>query len=639
MAAPPETYREGFTAKTVLGALFITLFMLPGGMYLGLVAGMGVGEAAEWVTIVLFAEVARRSYKPLTKQEIYVLYYIAASLTSAVSLERGLAGGPFSNLIWSAYFLQSAPAQPIAGQIPNWAVPPLGSEALLQRELWHPAWFTPIIVLVALEFCNRLSWMGLGYVLFRVTSDVEKLPFPFAPVAASGATALAEAGSETWRWRVFSAGAVVGMLFGLVYIGLPIFTNTLFGSSVQIFPIPFADYTTAIENVLPGAVVGISFSLGAALFGMILPFEIVLGSTVASVLSMIVINPILVRSGMMPHYQPGSNAFLVKLTSDLDFWLSIGIGLNLAVAVLGIVFVVRAFRGFRSKRRQMDFAPPPGRGDWPIWTAIAAYVVATGTLIILAHKLVPGFPLWILLFFGIIWTPLNSYVSARMIGLTGRGIAFPYLKEASVVASGYRSADIWFAPMPIQDHGWAAQRFREVQLTGTKFTSILKAELLMIPLVLIASFIFWAFFWNANPLPSSQFPYANRFWPFHAQMQSVMMQVNAEEGGWFKSAIKPTLIASGLAGGLGLFGVLSVFKVPALFFYGFVGGIAAFPAITVPQLLGAWFGKRMARKFGAEKWRDYAPVIFAGFACGSGLVAMFSISAALVAKAVQKLPY
>ena len=52
----PEEFQEGFTLRTVIGALFIALFMLPGGMYLGLVAGQGVGEAAEWVTIVLFAE-------------------------------------------------------------------------------------------------------------------------------------------------------------------------------------------------------------------------------------------------------------------------------------------------------------------------------------------------------------------------------------------------------------------------------------------------------------------------------------------------------------------------------------------------------------------------------------------------------
>src|SRR5687767_15504487 len=98
VAQPAPEFQEGFTAKTVVGAIFIALFMLPGGIYLGLVAGQGVGEAAEWVTIVLFAEVARRSFQPLRKQEIYILFYIAASLTAVISAERGLGGGPFSHL-------------------------------------------------------------------------------------------------------------------------------------------------------------------------------------------------------------------------------------------------------------------------------------------------------------------------------------------------------------------------------------------------------------------------------------------------------------------------------------------------------------------------------------------------------------
>ena len=68
---PPQKFEDGFTLKSIIGAIFIALIMLPGGMYLGLVAGQGVGEAAEWVTIVLFAEVARRSFNPLRKQEIY----------------------------------------------------------------------------------------------------------------------------------------------------------------------------------------------------------------------------------------------------------------------------------------------------------------------------------------------------------------------------------------------------------------------------------------------------------------------------------------------------------------------------------------------------------------------------------------
>jgi hypothetical protein len=640
----PVRFEEGFTLKTVVGAFFIALFMLPGGMYLGLVAGMGVGEAAEWVTIVLFAEVARRSYQPLRRQEIYILFYIAASLTSVVNAALGLGGGPFSQLIWNAYFITSPPAQPIVDQIPTWAVPALDTPAIQQRELWHPAWYMPILLLVLTDICSRLSWMGMGYALFRVTSDVEKLPFPMAPVAASGATALAEAGTESWRWQMFSTGAVVGMLFGLVYIAVPIITGTLFGNTFSILPIPFADYTPQIENLLPAAIVGLSFSLGNVLVGFVLPYQIVLGATVASVIGMIVMNPILYHAGLLPNYRFGSNAFMTKLTVDMDFWLSIGIGINFAIAILGIALVIKAVReGKRYKReRQYSLAPPPGRGDIPIWAGLLAWAASTLVLIGLCRWLVPGFPVWILIFFGLVWSPLNSYISARMIGMTGRGIGFPYLKEASIVASGYQRVDVWYSPIPIFDHGWAAQRFREVELTRTKMISVFKAEALMIPLVMITSYLFWSFFWNANPLPSAQFPYANQFWPFHAQMQAVMIQINrpGDEAGWFAEAIKPWYILYGTLGGLGLYGIFSVFKLPILFFYGFAGGLGAFPANTLPQLAGAWIGRRyMAKKYGQENWVRYAPVLLAGFACGSGLVAMVSIALSLIARAVAKLPY
>jgi hypothetical protein len=35
----------------------------------------------------------------------------------------------------------------------------------------------------------------------------------------------------------------------------------------------------------------------------------------------------------------------------------------------------------------------------------------------------------------------------------------------------------------------------------------------------------------------------------------------------------------------------------------------------------------------------FAPVLFAGFTCGTGLIAMAAISMALIAKAVSQLPY
>ena len=81
----PSTFEDGFNRRTIIGALFICFIMIPSSIYLGLVAGVGISAAAEWVTIILFTEVARRSFQRLTRQEVYILFYVAAALTTMVS--------------------------------------------------------------------------------------------------------------------------------------------------------------------------------------------------------------------------------------------------------------------------------------------------------------------------------------------------------------------------------------------------------------------------------------------------------------------------------------------------------------------------------------------------------------------------
>ncbi|HAS90598.1 MAG TPA: peptide transporter, partial [Desulfovibrio sp.] len=75
----PTHFEEGFDWKTVVGAIFIGFLMMPGSMYLQLVIGQGIGPAARWVTIILFAEIAKRSYTELKQQEIFLLYYMAGA--------------------------------------------------------------------------------------------------------------------------------------------------------------------------------------------------------------------------------------------------------------------------------------------------------------------------------------------------------------------------------------------------------------------------------------------------------------------------------------------------------------------------------------------------------------------------------
>lgn len=654
--AAPQ-FEEGFTGKTIVGALFVGFIMLPGALYLGLVAGQGLGAAAEWVTIVLFAEVMRRSFLPMKRQEVYILFYVAAMLSNLLLADRGISGGPFGYLIWNQYFRQAPQAGLVANDIPNWVVPPAGSAALTHRTFFDSAWIIPIVLLVVGEVLGRLNWMSMGYVLFRVTSDVEKLPFPMAPVAASGATALAEAASkeESWRWRVFSVGTMAGLVFGFFYVGIPVFTGVVFNKALTLIPIPFFDLTSSTETILPGALTGISGDLGKVLVGFVIPYPIVLGTFVSALVCKVFPMPNILNGlgafgdASTNGWTRGMDAINTRMITDIKFWMSVGIGLQLAVAAIGIVQVAKALMSFRSevRGRGLFSVVPAGRGDVAMWIPLAIWFVITCFYMVLTQVLlgVDGhggqFPWWLLIFFGLVWTPINSFISARMMGLTGTGVSFPFLKEASIMKSGYPHVDIWYAPIPLADYGPLAQRFREVELTKTRFTSVVKVEFLVLPIFLSASFLFWAFFWHTSAIPSSQHPYAQRFWPLIATFQAMFQTINKPDGPkWVLEGINMGRIGWGMAAGLVLYGAIGLAKLPTLFYYGLIGGVGAWPADVIPMFFGAWLGRRyFAKRFGVDQWTAYAPVLLAGFSCGTGLIAMAAIALSLIAKSVNYLPF
>ena len=642
-------FENGFTGKVMVGALFVCLIMLPGAIYLGLVAGQGLGAAAQWVTIVLFSEIARRSFLPLKRQEIYCLFYMAGALAgSGFGALPGISGGPFGAFIATQYIMQSPAMANVVHLLPSWIGPQPGSHAYTARSLWDSAWLIPIAVMLFGQVFDRMKWMGLGYMLFRVTSDIERLPFPFAPIAASGATALAEASTkeDSWRWQVFSTGTIIGLIFGFFYLAIPIFTGVALGTPITILPIPFMDLTPNTERILPTALTGYNPDLGLVLFGFILPYSIVLGSFISSILGQIVVNPILYyHTNLFTHWVHGSPTIQTKAAIDFDFWMSFGIGTQLAIAALGIgaviITVIKSRGRERTAQRGSLGKVPEGRGDFPWQLAVGAWLLATLGYVFLNHKLVPGFPIAIVAFYGLVWTPLNSYVSARLIGLTGQGISFPFLNQAVVLHSGYTKPDIWFAPLPLNDYGGQAQKFREIELTGTKFTSILKLELFMLPLILITSFAYWGFLWKTNDIPSAQFPYAQKFWPLSVINLSIWTQINSGNGAnWALHAIKAPVIGIGAAVAMGLYGATMLFKWPLLFFYGFIGNVSSLPHNTIPTFIGALLGRYyFAKRFGLERWQLYTPVLLAGFACGTGLIGMCAIALALIQKTVNFLPF
>jgi len=641
----PDEYKEGFGWKTVIGALFIGFVMMPGSIYLGLVAGQTMGPAAEWTTIILFTEVARRSLTTLTRQEVYVLYYIAGGLT-AMSGGLALAGGPFASLVWHQFLRASAPGG-LGEQVPNWVAPPSDSIAIRNRTFVHSDWAAAVGVLLATNILSRVAWFTFGYVLYRLMSDGEKLPYPMAPITAQGATALAEASSkeETWRWRLFSIGAMIGIAFGFIYVALPTLTGVMLQAPVAILPIPWIDFTAGTEAFLPGAATGVGTNLALLFVGFVLPFWMVAGSFCGAVATLIV-NPILVKTGNMPTWRPGMESTRTLWATQIDVWLSFGIGTAFAVAFIGMY---KSYIQYMDARREgntgsaLGFgAPKADRGDFNPYLCLALFFLATTGYVILCRVLVPDFPVVFILIYGYIWTPFQSYVNARMIGLTGQFISFPMIREATFIFSGYKGVDIWFAPIPLSNYGATSQKFREVELTGTRFTSVLKAEVLTLPIILICSFMFWSYIWRLNPIPSVQYPYAQKFWDFTALQQWVWFSATTEGGHaeMFERAIKPWVMVGGLGFGLFTYWLLNLLNFPVLLIYGFIRGLSIMPHFIFPEFAGALIGRYYMRKrFGEDNWKKWPPVLYAGFACGMGLVSMLSIAFALVSQSISQLPF
>jgi hypothetical protein len=58
------------------------------------------------------------------------------------------------------------------------------------------------------------------------------------------------------------------------------------------------------------------------------------------------------------------------------------------------------------------------------------------------------------------------------------------------------------------------------------------------------------------------------------------------------------------------------------------------------EFMGALIGRfYFEKRFGKEKWRRYAPVLMAGYACGVGLVSAGSIAIGMIAKSVSQMMY
>jgi hypothetical protein len=277
-----------------------------------------------------------------------------------------------------------------------------------------------------------------------------------------------------------------------------------------------------------------------------------------------------------------------------------------------------------------------------MWLVITVYFVTT-----LAYILVSGYLIdWhkgvmiVLFIYGFGYTPLISYVTARLEGLVGQAVEIPYVREAGFILSGYKGLNVWFIPAPLGNYGLQTVFYRQSELVGSRFKSIWKSDVITFPIVIVSSILFANLIWSLAPVPSAPYPFASKMWEIEARKACVVYSSTNGEFSQFNEALKPKIIAVGTAASVGVYSVLSACGAPVFLMYGLIQGLhQAGPHGIIPQLFGALLGRFYFRKRFGQKWMQYAPVLSAGYFCGAGLVSILCIGLVFISKAVLQTPF
>lgn len=640
----PDTFEEGYNISSLIGTLFVAAVMVPGALYMELVAGTGIGGAAQWVTVLLFVEVAKRANAKLSRAQLFILFYM-----SGMIMGRSVYGTP----LYTQFLVRSdaAISTGVAAGIPTWVAPANLDE--LPRTFLNKAWLPFLGLFLFREIMSRIDTAVLGYGLFRLTSDIERLPFPMVPVGAQGILAMAEqvegsakaAGSNV-RWRMFCVGSGIGMIFGLIYMGLPTITGSFFDSPLMVFKIPFADFTAYTEDFLPATATGMSFDMGNLILGMTLPYFSMLGSFIGLIFTFIM-NPILQTYGMMPTWKQGDDTVTTLFANNVDFYFSFQIGVSLAIAIYGIavaIMTVRRNRDTAAGKQSMEEIEHRSRlrGHVPGKWVCLSYIVTCSSYILLSGWLIDWHPgvMAVLFFFGFLYTPLISYVTARLEGLAGQVIEIPFITELAFIMSGYTGVKIWFMPIPKSNYGVQVVNYKQAELLGCKFGSIWKAQFFLFPVIIISTVLFSSFIWSLAEIPSAVYPFTMEIWDLNAKNACLLYSSTLGEYSQFSEALGFWRFFSGLSSAAVVMSILGWFGAPTMLFFGVVRGLGqTAPHTVVPNFIGAIIGKYyFERKFGRE-WRKMIPVVSSGFFVGTGLISMLSVGIVFLSKAISTVSY
>src|SRR5262249_32265175 len=158
-------------------------------------------------------------------------------------------------------------------------------------------------------------------------------------------------------------------------------------------------------------------------------------------------------------------------------------GIAIGLALIGFYAIWKGMAKARAEKQMLGANASMSddyikrRGHIPLWIVIGVYLITTLAYILVSGVLIKWHPgvMVVLLFYGFLYTPLISYVTARLEGMVGQAVDIPLIKEAGFILSGFKGIEIWFIPVPLGNYGLHTVFYRQSELVGSRFRAIWKS--------------------------------------------------------------------------------------------------------------------------------------------------------------------
>lgn len=620
--------KSGFTWRSYLAVLYAIFIFSPAVIWLSLATvGGGLGAAIRFTTLILVVELARFSGSRLTKQEAIIIF-----LLTGIAAEVPL----FLDLIYSLYYVHSPIAQQfnIVKSIPLWYAPPASSPVWELRTFLHKDWAIPILVRIISSGLGVLGGLALGLLAREMFIETWSLPFPIQRISVTAVETLTKARGK--KADIFVVSSIIGFIYGIFLYAIPFASNAI-GYPLSFIPIPWIDFWYYIQDLFPGASMGIATDIMPFVSGFVVPSNIIIGMFLGSFFIFFLANWILVYLGLTSwaeFYTPGMDIATIWRESVLRLWASPLIGVGIAAGLVPVFLRLKMFSKIMKRLIHFgseDFKREIRRESFSGGILFLMFIASAAGGVLLVKVLVPDAPIGILLCLFFLWSLVTTMVSTIMVGMTGTGFGAPYIKEMFIYSSGYRSYDIWFAPFPIADGtGWVTS-FKQLQLTGTSIGSYIKTWILTWPIALFLSFIFVSAFWKVAPIPSGTYPGAAATWPVRAAYQTLWV---TRASGYFRPLwiLYSSVVAA-------LFSIIFHIIHMPISMISIAAGMSTPIPVVITSLIGLITGEFMAKTLSRIWWNDNKVTIAAGLVTGEGIAVALGSAVVMVVKSLWNVPY